>query len=453
MGDDVKTYTTYNRNGFIQLLNEFFVPLFLITICPIYVLAMWKSCESFEGSFLLFFQSAYQHGCQWTLMELFKNHLFGTKECYIILFSYLIWCIILTKILPGKKVYGPITINNQRPEYVDNGFIYYIISLIMMVFTTFILRYKFDLSPTYIYDHLGDMFATLNTFSLIFCLILLIKGIFIPSTPDHGRNSNIVMDYYWGTELYPRIFDVDVKLITNCRFGMLTWALLPVIYGMKEAELNGRVFPSYELTVPIILNLIYLAKFFWWEGGYMNTLDIILDRAGFYLCWGCLVWVPGLYTSPILFNVNRQNNMKLEVAVVILTIGILAIIFNYWADLQKISVRKYDGRCSIWGRPAKIIRAKYRIASTNQEKNSILLISGFWGISRHFHYIPELVLCFCYSFCGGFTHLLPLIYPIFLFVLLMHRAHRDDQKCFAKYGKYWEEYRKVVPYRVIPFVY
>lgn len=34
---------------------------------------------------------------------------------------------------------------------------------------------------------------------------------------------------------------------------------------------------------------MYITKFFHWEMGYMNSMDIQHDRAGFYLCWGCLV--------------------------------------------------------------------------------------------------------------------------------------------------------------------
>ena len=30
---------------------------------------------------------------------------------------------------------------------------------------------------------------------------------------------------------------------------------------------------------------------------------------------------------------------------------------------------------------------------------------------------------------------------------------RDDHKCSTKYGPAWEQYKKVVPYRIIPFVY
>lgn len=29
-----------------------------------------------------------------------------------------------------------------------------------------------------------------------------------------------------------------------------------------------------------------------WETGYLSTIDIMHDRAGYYICWGCLVWVP-----------------------------------------------------------------------------------------------------------------------------------------------------------------
>jgi len=39
---------------------------------------------------------------------------------------------------------------------------------------------------------------------------------------------------------------------------------------------------------------IYNFKFFLWETGYFNSMDIQHDRAGYYICWGCLVWVPAV---------------------------------------------------------------------------------------------------------------------------------------------------------------
>ena len=34
---------------------------------------------------------------------------------------------------------------------------------------------------------------------------------------------------------------------------------------------------------------------------------------------------------------------------------------------------------------------------------------------------------------------------VFLTILLVHRAHRDEQKCIAKYGAHYEKYMAMVP--------
>ncbi|KAL0815328.1 hypothetical protein Bca101_071772 [Brassica carinata] len=89
-------------------------------------------------------------------------------------------------------------------------------------------------------------------------------------------------------ELYPRIGkNFDIKVFTNCRFGMMSWAVLAVTYCIKQYEINGRV--SDSMLVNTILMLVYVTKFFGWEAGYWNSMDIAHDRAGFYICWGCLV--------------------------------------------------------------------------------------------------------------------------------------------------------------------
>jgi hypothetical protein len=45
--------------------------------------------------------------------------------------------------------------------------------------------------------------------------------------------------YYWGTELYPRIFGFDVKVFTNCRFGMMIWAVLVYIDALKSDRISN----------------------------------------------------------------------------------------------------------------------------------------------------------------------------------------------------------------------
>ena len=80
-------------------------------------------------------------------------------------------------------------------------------------------------------------------------------------------------------------------------------------------------------------------------------------------------------------------------------------------------------------------------------------MSGFWGLARHFHYLPEIGLALFWSVPSGFTHILPYTYIITLVVILTHRTYRDDEKCSDKYGKYWEEYKSRVPYKIIPYVF
>jgi len=100
---------------------------------------------------------------------------------------------------------------------------------------------------------------------------------------------------------------------------------------------------------------------------------------------------------------------------------------------------------------AKIIFYVYYKGGKQSE--NLLLASGYWGLSRHFHYLPELSLAFCWCTTAAFQNLVPYLYFLFLTVLLFHRSIRDDTKCYNKYGKYWNEYKKIVPYKIIPYIY
>jgi 7-dehydrocholesterol reductase len=133
-------------------------------------------------------------------------------------------------------------------------------------------------------------------------------------------------------------------------------------------------------------------------------------------------------------------------------LGTAAIWMNYWADYQRMAFRKANGVLQIWGKPATYIRAQY-VTGAGEAKENLLLTSGFWGLARHFHYLPELAAAALWSCTAGFGWFLPWFYFLFLCILLVQRTYRDDEKCAAKYGKYWAEYRKVVPKRLIPGIF
>ncbi|KAG7162993.1 7-dehydrocholesterol reductase-like [Homarus americanus] len=249
-------------------------------------------------------------------------------------------------------------------------------------------------------------------------------------------------------ELHPRMLGVDVKQLTNCRFGLLAWELLVVAFFLAGWERNGF---SLAHLVCATLQTIYLAKFYWWETGYFNTLDIILDRAGYYICWGCLVFVPSLYTYASFFLVAHPPLVSTTAAIFFFILGLCAIIGNYRIDWEKEYFRAMDGKCDLWGRPATYIEAEYTSASG--PKRSKLLTSGCWGVARHLNYTFELLLALSWCLPGLGYGFWPFLYVIFLTVLLVHRVFRDEDKCRDKYGASWDKYCREVPYRMIPWVF
>ncbi|KAH9489611.1 7-dehydrocholesterol reductase [Bulinus truncatus] len=103
-----------------------------------------------------------------------------------------------------------------------------------------------------------------------------------------------------------------------------------------------------SMFVSALLQIIYLAKFYWWEAGYFSTIDIILDRAGFNICWGCLVYVPGMYTSITFYLVTHPVRLVFAPSSALIVLSLLSIYANYEADAKKQKVRRTNGECLIW---------------------------------------------------------------------------------------------------------
>jgi 7-dehydrocholesterol reductase len=355
--------------------------------------------------------------------------------------------------LPGEVVTGPLTATGHLPKYVDNGRLHCFIFSVIFVGCSSVGLGLYDL--TAMFDNFFAVVSALNIFALLFCAYLTWKGLNMPDTQDSGSTGSFVLDYYWGTELYPRILGVDVKRFVNCRFSMTFWQVAGISFLARSYERNGEI--DYGLLFAALSQYIYLAKFFWWEIGYMRSIDIIVDRAGFYETWGCLVFVPSVYTLHSRLLVKGPSQLSLPVAFFIFVVGIAGVFTNFWADMQRQRFREADGKIKIWGKEPNFIEAEYTVQEdgVSKTKRSLLLASGFWGISRHFHYVPELVAAYSWGFLGNpaVNGLLPLFYPCMLTCLLLHRAIRDEEKCSKKYGKDYEKYKALVPYKMVPYIY
>lgn len=429
----------------ILFLRKTVMPLFLVVCCPLVVMLAWYTSTQLGGSFEQLFQLFYENGVISTIYRIWSPVFFGTATAWKIICIFSAFELLLMRVVPGKAFKGPVTPEGNVPVYKANGVACYFITLLTFYLTAF----KFQLfSPTIIYDNLGGILGALSIFSLFFCMFLYLKGRYAPSTTDCGTTGNVIFDFYWGTELYPRILGWDLKMFTNCRFGLMSWGLLLIAYAAKQHELYGL---SDAMLVSVALQLIYITKFFFWETGYLGSLDIMHDRAGFYICWGCLVWVPCIYTSPTMYLVHHPHQLGLPLSLTFFILGVSCIAINYLADRQRQYFRAKNGQCKIWGKTPQMTKATY-VTERGEEKESLLLSSGWWGISRHFHYIPEILGAFFWSVPALFSNFLPYFYVLFLTVLLMERAFRDDTRCAKKYGEDWDKYCEKVPYKIIPYI-
>jgi len=86
-------------------------------------------------------------------------------------------------------------------------------------------------------------------------------------------------------------------------------------------------------------------------------------------------------------------------------------------------------------------------------KGSKLITSGWWGASRHPNYFGDLTMAVAWSLPTGLNTPITYFYVVYFAVLLIHRQRRDDEACEKKYGEDWIKYKKLVPYRIIPYVY
>ncbi|KAK3583086.1 hypothetical protein CHS0354_036820 [Potamilus streckersoni] len=445
-------YETIEKSEFGQQFRKLFhyvlFPLSVLVLMPNLVMLLWYAMSKCDGSYSHLLSLFYDRSIIDVLLKVWSSVPICSLFSISVIGGYFAWALFWMKVLPGRRVEGPITPNGNVPLYKDNGFLHYTVTMAGFTILTVILK-SFEMSPSIVYDRLGELLATIIIFSIFFCLFLYLKGLYAPSSTDCGKSGYFIFDYYWGTELYPRVFGIDIKVFTNCRFGMTVWPLLVCCYAIKSYELWGFV---DSMIVSTVLQLVYITKFFIWEAGYMQSLDIILDRAGFYICWGCLCYLPALYPATSFFLVEHPVVLGNFWASIIFGFGIGSIAINYLADAQRQMVRGANGECLVWGRKPEIIRAKYRLES-GEIKESILLASGWWGLSRHFHYVPEILLAFWWSVPALFTYLMPYTYVIFLTILLIHRSYRDDHKCGKKYGEFWHEYRRRVPRRIVPYLF
>lgn len=211
---------------------------------------------------------------------------------------------------------------------------------------------------------------------------------------------------------------------------------------------------SNSMLIVIVLHTVYALDFFFNEAWYLETMDITHDHMGMMLAWGDAVFLPSFYTIQAQYLAYHPVQLSTPAFIALLALGLGAYTAFRASNSQKVQVREAKGDTLVWGRPATTLRCDYRTAD-GKEHQALLLTCGWWSISRHANYTVDLIMAWamCASCSGDGLVLLPWTYFIFQFVFLNHRIIRGEESCRNKYGEKWEEYCKIVPWRLIPGIY
>lgn len=377
--------------------------------------------------------------------NLISKNFFPNLTGAIIFAIFMIYGFLSIK-LSKKRFTGPTNVDGVTPEYAANGFEFWTIS----VFLTTLLAAVFPSAPKIFSENFIPFIMVANIFGLLFVSYLYIrgKGTYHDKENDERERSSTLFKFLRGLEFHPKLFGVDIKQWTNCRYGMISWQIIILLFMYYYFQKNGF---NNAIFVTVLLQSIYIGKFFFWETGYFNTLDITLDRAGYYICWGCLVFLPALYTYTTYFLINRSPNISWKTSLIIFLLGVYFTYKNYEVDRQKEIFKRDKENSIIDGKKAEYLDVKYE--RDGKIVDSKLLLSGHWGFSRHTNYTYEILTSGMWSAVGYQYGPVPFMYLLYIIILLVHRIYRDEAKCSKKYGKYWKEYCKRVPYRLVKGVY
>ena len=344
------------------------------------------------------------------------------------------------KYLPCYKSYGTITPGGNIPEYNDNGVSAWMLTVFLEVI--YLQYYSFQERKEF-FEDLGNFHQALNYYGICISLYFYITAI-LSDRKDLNEpvfSNNPIIDFYKGVELHSKNRYGDSKMVINSRVGMMLWGMINVLAIMASDAGN--------VSVSAYLQLIYITKFFIWESGYAKTTDITLDRCGYYLFWGCISYVPSIYTSPTIYHYYYPNDNYSVLSVITMLLGIYSIYTNWEIDCERTNLRE---KRMFFGSKERsgYIRAEYKTADGNTN-TTYLVACGWMGIASNINYFFEIFAALMWTMGGTIpTNIFCYTYVIYLTVLLVHRTFRLERKCLEKYGRSWRLYRNLVPYKIIP---
>ena len=341
---------------------------------------------------------------------------------------------LLNAILPGRWVTGYATKEGsvEKLKYRLNGLIVLGVSLLIWAG---LCQYGI-IAWDWLYQIRWYGLYGAITLGLIFSFVIVIKA---PKVKD-----SFLADFYLGRIENPQLWGgrIDAKM----------WLYL---IGAILLELNMLSFCSHHymvygtdasIGVFVCTGLVtyFVCDYLTFEEIHLYTYDLFAERVGFKLGWGCIAFYPYFYTIALWSTADLPDPGWSTVYYIVA----ICIFFTGWSLSRGANMQKYFFKRD----PKKVFLGIQPQAIT--DGNKTLLVSGFWGLSRHINYLGEVLMGTGIALSVGYPGTIwPWLYPLYYVVLLFPRQADDDKRCAEKYGPLWDEYVERVPYRIIPYIY
>lgn len=414
--------------------------------------------------------------------------------------------LVLERVLPGEVAWGaPVksTGSDGRPReerlpYVLSGHLQFWLTLALLAYghpvleqisaatssTTLLAgvwsvrRWDTLLDLPLVYDHYAGLAVVSMAGSLLLSLYLYVRS-FLPGAvlAQGGQTGSPVYDFFIGRELNPRVGGdasgrgaLDLKEFCELRPGLIGWLVINLSMAAAQHRAQGAV--SGSMVCVLLFQGAYVWDALYNERAILTTMDITTDGFGFMLAFGDLTWVPFIYSLQARYLVDHDPGLSAGAIAAVTAIHFLgertcrlALCCDFCICLLLYSSH-FNLLCFTTG--------YYIFRSANSEKDAFrsnpdapevahlrylptqrgtkLLISGWWGAARKINYTGDWLITLSWCLLCGFDSPIPYFQAIYFLILLVHRADRDDGFCAEKYGADWDEYKRQVPYRFVPFV-
>ncbi|ORX86396.1 ERG4/ERG24 ergosterol biosynthesis protein [Basidiobolus meristosporus CBS 931.73] len=427
------TYTKLNPKS---TSYEFMGPpgaILVITLCNVLVYFLYLVCN--------------EDGCppKWfwnfspeTFLAYTSKLTFFECSTLCVYVGWIAYLALLYFIIPCEEREGTQLRNGQTLKYKINAFKSLLVTLSLVILTLFV----YGPAPfVFISDHFlslttaGVIISTTQAFYLYLSSFVGDKLLALG-----GNSGNVVYDFFIGRELNPRIGSLDLKYFCELRPGLIGWIMLNFSMAVKQYVTYGKVTDSMLLV--LLLEGYYVTESLYNEAKVLTTMDITTDGFGWMLSFGDLALVPFTYSLQARYLASHPIEIGAFWSSLIVCTKLLGYYIFRSANNEKNEFRKNPDSPGVK-------HLKYM----KTEAGSKLIISGWWGMSRHINYFGDWLMSLAWCLPTGFNTVFTYYYAIFFAVLLIHRSLRDDHKCKQKYKKDWDRYCEIVPYKIIPYVY